>query len=213
MRIPRISELRPFLKWFGSNMVIFFVTVFFALLVQPEIALKALGIILSFWLISNAFKKENRLWVRAFSLLLGGYLLLGVFVKTITITFGVGYALLAVYPYQLGGSPSAIITFSSLFVFIFGAALLMGTIREGEEVWESAGSIGALGAILLLLVAMFSDPSTFVSLARGIPFLAPILSGLGILGEIGAMLLGLTMSTFLSFVAAFLGATIGEYIL
>ena len=193
-----LSELRKFFKLFllhyGS---LFFVTLM-GILTFPNLTIQAITITLAIVLIAMGFKKEYSKFLRGFSLALGVYLLLGFIVKSVQIEL-----VFALYPYQLGTvSPTNIVTLSSIYVFVFVFALIAGMMKEGEEVWESAGAVGLLGAVIFVLYALFTDVTIFASLMDSIPLISNIVNSVGAVGTIMGNLLGLTIAVLLVYIFA-----------
>jgi len=213
MRIPRLGELKPFFRFLGGYLVIYFVALFLALIINPEMAIRALAIVLGLYLLSIGLNREFRIWTRMLSGILGAYLLLGVFTRELSISVGVSYALLTLYPYQLSSGYNATATFMTIYMLVFGASVLAGMRLEGEELWEATAAIGTIGAVILILAGLFTDPSTFIAVGKSIPMLASIIGMVGFLGDIMALLIGEFMSILIIFAVSLIGAGVGEYVL
>ena len=212
--MPVLKGLMRFLERSGAIILILFAGLFLAFIINSPVALTVTAIVLSFYLINEGMKGGHSPGIKFLNLALGAYLLFGVFTRTITISLGVTsiYPLSIVYPYQLFGSTSAIATFMSIYILAFGASALAGLRLEGEELFEASAAVGAIGAVVLILIGLFTDPTTFIEIGRSIPFLQPIISMMGFLGDIIALMFGQFFAVIIVFAVALLGAMVGEFV-
>jgi len=212
----RLVGILRFLERSGAILLIMFAGLFLAFIINSTVALTVTAIILAMYLINEGLRKEHTSVIKILSIGLGAYLLAGVFTRTLTITLGVSSILpiaYSLYPYQLLGGTSAIMTFMTIYVFVFGASALAGLRLEEDQLWEAVAAIGSIGAVLIILIGLFTDPTTFITIGKSLPFLAGIISMFGFLGDVIALMLGEFISILVIFAIALVGGMIGEYVM